>query len=105
MEKLETIFGTEREVMIAQELLQNLVHLREPIVAFDLASRNSQAERLAKGLPGPPVWYNCIFSILVDNGYIQIAHKGLSEEFHPSWSIVRVDDARKFFQTNYERVH
>jgi len=105
MERLEAIFGSEREVSIAQGLLQNLAHLREPIVAFDLAERNSQAVKLARDLPGPSVWYNNIFSTLVDNGYIQISHKGPSEDFHPGWAVIMTDDARKFFQTNYERIH
>ncbi len=110
MEKLEAIFGSERETKLAEGLLHILKGLREPIVAFDLTEKYPYTARVAGNFPGPSgVGYNDVFSILIINKYIRVVQSGTTgnKNFHPSWTIEMTEEAKEFFGKNYrkETVH
>ena len=74
MERLEAIFGSEKDVKIAQGLLQTLREFENPASALYITTQaQERISALIESLPrDPKISYRDMFSKLIQRGYIEV---------------------------------
>src|SRR3989344_1890781 len=106
MDRLEAIFGNERETKIAQGLLQTLREFENPANALSItAQAQERISALIASLPrGPKISYGDMFLKLIQSGYIEVRGLTTTEclTIGPQSMIVIPQNAIPFFDENYK---